>query len=126
MLYHLQGEKSFTVKTTVTGDNMTREEIIDSLIFQLEETDALNRDYVPVSKQATVEIIRILSGYKEIGHSAQSDKGQTLFYCPDCGKSFWANAREDMNCFDRYHYHTWYASCPCCKKEVSQNDRYWR
>ena len=37
-----------------------------------------------------------------------------------------AEAREDKDCFERYHYHTWYADCPNCKKEVSQNDRYWR
>lgn len=105
---------------------MTREEIIDSLLYQLEETDALNRDYVPIPKQAAVEIIRMLSGSKEISHSTQDEKGRTLFYCPDCGKSFRADAREDKECFERYHYHTWYADCPNCKKEVSQNDRYWR
>ena len=105
---------------------MTKEEIIDSLLFQVEESDALNRDYVPVAKQTAVEIIRILSGYQEISHRTSGEKGQTLFYCPDCGKSFFAAAREDADCFERYHYHTWYASCPACKKEVSQNDRYWR
>ena len=41
---------------------MTREEIIDSLDFLLEESEALNRKYVPVPKQTAVEAIRMLAG----------------------------------------------------------------
>ena len=34
--------------------------------------------------------------------------------------------REDKESFEKWHYRTWYADCPWCKREVSQNDGYWR
>jgi DNA-directed RNA polymerase subunit RPC12/RpoP len=48
------------------------------------------------------------------------------FYCMDCGKSFLAVPREDRECFEKWQYHTWYAACPSCRREIVQTDRYWR
>ena len=100
--------------------------IVDALLKQLNEADAEEKDSVTIPKQLAVQIVRLLSGQKETGGSQQDAEGKILFYCADCAKSFRAEGREDKACFTKYGYHTWYAPCPKCKRQVSLNDRYWR
>jgi len=100
--------------------------IVDALLKQLNEADAEGEDSVTIPKQLAVQIVRLLSGQKETGGSQQDADGKILFYCADCAKSFRAEGREDKACFTKYGYHTWYAPCPKCKRQVSLNDRYWR
>lgn len=103
---------------------MTDKQIIDALLKQLNGNE--DSEYVTIPKEIAVAVVRMLSGQKRIGDGLADAKGSVLFYCADCGKSFRADGREDEECFRKYQYHTWYASCPYCKREVTQNDRYWR
>ena len=90
---------------------MTDKQIIDALLKQLNGNE--DSEYVTIPKEIVVAVVRMLSGQKRIGDGLADAKGSVLFYCADCGKR-------------KYRYHTWYASCPYCKREVTQNDRYWR
>lgn len=103
---------------------MTREQIIDALMKQLNEADREDRVIIP--KQLAVQIVRFLSGQKGTGPDPEDTDGKALFYCANCARSFRADGREDRDCFVKYKYHTWYANCPYCGTEVSLNDRYWR
>ena len=105
---------------------MDKEALISYLLRQMETSDSVSGEYVIIGKKEAVEIVRQLAGGMEIRRPATGTEGKTLFYCADCEKSFWAVAREDPECFQKWHYHTWYADCPLCRREVSQNDRYWR
>ena len=105
---------------------MTKEELTGRLLLQLEKSDAVCGDQVLVPKEDVLEIIRLLTGQKEVKQIPKDTKGQTLFYCMDCSRSFWAKAREDKECFEKWKYHTWYANCPVCGTEIAQTDRYWR
>ena len=105
---------------------MDREDLIGYLLEQIEYADAASADYVRIRKGAAEELVRILSGRTESREIPQDTEGKILFYCADCGRSFWANGREDPECFEKWKYHTWYANCPRCEREVAQTDRYWR
>ena len=105
---------------------MNKEILASNLLKAIETCDAVNGDHVLVRKSDAIEILRILTGNREIRSIPKNTEGQTLFYCADCSRSFWADGREDRECFEKYQYHTWYSVCPWCKREVSQNDRYWR
>ena len=105
---------------------MTKQELINSLLCQLEKSDAVCGDQVLIPKDQVIQIIQALSGKKEIKKNQIDTKGKKLFYCMDCSKSFWADAREDKECFEKWHYHTWYANCPECNAQIAQTDRYWR
>ena len=105
---------------------MDREDLIGYLLEQIEYADAASADYVRIRKGAAEELVRILSGRTEPREIPQDTEGKILFYCADCGKSFRAAAREDRERYAKWQYHTWYAVCPNCGREVCQNDRYWR
>ena len=105
---------------------MEKQELITYLLRQIAQADAAGEDTVRIRKQAAAEIVRLLSGQAEALQPPMNRDGDILFFCADCGQSFWAKPREDRDCFDKWHYHTWYAKCPLCGREVSRNDRYWR
>ncbi|MBQ6721411.1 MAG: hypothetical protein IJQ88_04525, partial [Clostridia bacterium] len=88
---------------------MTDKQIIDALLKQLNGNE--DSEYVTIPKEIVVAVVRMLSGQKRIGDGLADAKGSVLFYCADCGKSFRADGREDEECFRKYRYHTWYASC---------------
>ena len=104
---------------------MTKDELTRYLLEMIETSDSMSGEYVIIGKKQAVEIARLLAGKEELEIPKDTD-GKTLFFCADCARSFWAAAREDEDCFRKYKYHTWYASCPSCGREVSRNDRYWR
>ena len=103
---------------------MTKEQIADVLLKQLNSDEDSTQVIIP--REMAVAIVRMLTGQRAFGGGKSGPNGSVLFYCADCGTSFRANGREDKDCFQTYQYHTWYAACPHCKREVSQNDRYWR
>ncbi len=105
---------------------MTKDQMVSMLLDRINTSDSVSGDFVLIRKSEAIELIQMLSGNKEIRRPARSTDGMTLFYCADCSRSFWADPREDKKCFEKYRYHTWYANCPVCAREVSQNDRYWR
>ena len=105
---------------------MTKQELIDRLLLQLEKSDAVCGDQVLIPRKDVIRIIQLLSGQKEIKQKPVDTNGKKLFYCMDCSRSFWAAAREDKECFEKWKYHTWYAKCPNCKREIALTDRYWR
>ena len=105
---------------------MTRTELIDVLLVGIEKSTAEKSDSVTISKGEAREILSLLAGMGEESPPQSEKDGQVLFFCPDCGKSFWADPREDPDCFEKWHYHRWFANCPLCGAEVMQNDRYWR
>jgi len=105
---------------------MEKEEMVSYILRQVETSDSVSGDYVIISREAALEIARLLSGKKEIKPAPKNADGQILFYCVDCSKSFRAVGREDRECFEKWKYHTWYADCPECGREASQTDRYWR
>ncbi len=92
----------------------------------LKEVDSSRGNYIQITKEDAVRIAELLARVQFVGEVPQKREGQILFYCPACERSFSAEGREDPECFKKWHYHTWYASCPRCKREVSQNDGYWR
>ena len=105
---------------------MNKDQMISYLLDAIETSDSVSGDHILVRKKVAIELVQMLSGEKPVSRPAKNTDGKTLFYCADCGKSFWDDPQEDEACFAKYQYHTWYASCPFCKREVSQNDRYWR
>ena len=92
----------------------------------LKEVDSTRGNYIRITKEDAVRIAELLVRVQFVGETPKKRDGQILFYCPVCEQSFSANGREDTECFEKWHYHTWYAPCPWCKREVSQNDGYWR
>ena len=105
---------------------MTKDQMIDMILNAIETSDSVSGDYILIRKRDAIELVRMLAGKTEIKRPAATPEGKVLFYCADCAKSFWAAPREDPDCYTKYQYHTWYAACPFCGIEVSQNDRYWR
>ena len=105
---------------------MTREELIGNLQKEIEASGSSDGDWVRIPRKEAVQILRLLSGYPVVEESPQEAEGQKLFYCMDCSASFRAFPREDPECYEKWHYHTWYALCPKCRREVSLTDRYWR
>lgn len=92
----------------------------------LKEVDSTEGSYIRLSKEDAVRIAELLVRVQFVGEVPRKRDGEILFYCPACEQSFSAAGREDPECFEKWHYHTWYASCPRCRREVSQNDGYWR
>lgn len=105
---------------------MKNTELVDSLITGIQEADSMNSDYIFLRKYDAMKLLEILTGQHAEAVLGKGKEGKKLFFCSDCGKSFWEVPREDETCFAKYRYHTWYANCPLCRREVSQNDRYWR
>lgn len=105
---------------------MTKEQMIRLLLERIDTSDSVSGEFVLIRKSEAVELVQMLSGTTAVKRPAVSTEGKTLFYCADCSRSFWADGREDRECFEKWKYHTWYAQCPHCGREVSQNDRYWR
>ena len=105
---------------------MKKQELVNRLLEQIERSDAENTNQIFITKEDAVQIVRFLEENKDYVRVSRGENGQTLFYCADCGRSFWANGREDPECFEKWKYHTWYANCPRCEREVAQTDRYWR
>lgn len=105
---------------------MSHEELAGRIVKGIEESRAMNGTHIYVSMPDAVQIVKILMGEKAEEALSRSDEGHKLFYCSDCGHSFWAAPREDPECFEKWHYHAWYAECPGCHREVRQTDRYWR
>ena len=92
----------------------------------LEAADAVEGDYIRIRKTDAVRIAELLVKAQFVSEALSVTNGKILFFCPACEKSFSADGREDTACFEKWHYHTWHADCPWCKREISQNDGYWR
>lgn len=105
---------------------MTKQELINILQAGIEQSDADHSGTVTISQRKAAEIVEMLSSIREISIPRTGRKGQVDFYCADCGRSFWADPREDQECYEKWHYHRWYAACPICRREVMRNDHYWR
>ena len=105
---------------------MDKQDLISYLLQQIEASDSVSGDHVIIGRQEALQIANLLAGHPAISVDARRTDGMKLFYCSDCAKSFWASAREDQDCFNRWHYHTWLAGCPDCGRQVTLNDRYWR
>ena len=105
---------------------MTKQDMIDSLLYGINQANEENRNTVIISAGTASEILALLIGNQDKPQPLMTEEGEVLFYCADCGQSFRAVPREDPECFSRWHYHRWLANCPRCKTEVMQNDRYWR
>ena len=104
----------------------TKDELIADLLTAIETSDTVCGDHILVRKDDAVRIVHLLSGMEISSPPPKKKDGRTLFYCAHCAKSFRAEGREDEECFAKWQYHTWYADCPWCGNEVTQNDRYWR
>ena len=106
------------------GDRMkTAENLVADLLKAVDTTEG---KYVQLAKEDAVRIAELLVRVQFVGEVPDKQKGRILFYCSSCEKSFSAAGREDAESFEKWHYHTWYATCPWCQREVSQNDGYWR
>ena len=92
----------------------------------LTAVDSAEGGYVRIPRSDAVRIAELLAGVQFVSEAPRYQDGKIVFYCQDCARSFSADGREDRECFEKWHYHTWYASCPWCKREVSQSDGYWR
>ena len=92
----------------------------------LKAVDTVQGEYIQLPKEDAVRIAELLVRVQFVGEVPKMQDGKILFFCAACGKSFRADGREDPECFGKWHYHTWYAACPWCRREVSQNDGYWR
>jgi len=92
----------------------------------LHAVDTAEGNSIQIPKEDAVRIAELLVGVQFVGALPKMRNGQKLFYCIDCEKSFCADGREDPEFFEKWHYHTWYAPCPDCGREVSQSDGYWR
>jgi DNA-directed RNA polymerase subunit RPC12/RpoP len=100
--------------------------MINALHQAIAAADLQNTDRVLITRKEAEEILRLLGGQCSPQWTPKGTDGKVQFYCVNCSKSFWSDSREDTECFEKWHYHTWYANCPTCKREVSQSDRYWR
>ena len=92
----------------------------------LAAVDTTKGSTIRLSKEDAVRIAELLVRVQFVGETPKRRDGEILFYCPACERSFSAKGREDTECFEKWHYHTWYAECPSCRRKVSQNDGYWR
>jgi len=101
----------------------TAQALVADLLAAVDSTEG---NYILIPKEDAVRIAELLVRVRFVGETPQRRDGEILFYCPACEKSFSAKGREDTECFEKWHYHTWYAPCPSCGREVSQNDGYWR
>ena len=103
------------------------EELIKRIADGIRDCEAMKGTHVYLEKSDAVQLVKILAGEesRQILDSL-SKNARIQFYCASCGKSFYADPREDQESFTRWHYHTWYAKCPWCRREVRQTDRYWR
>lgn len=101
----------------------TTRELVADLLKAVDSTEG---DSVRIPKSDAVRIAELLVGVQFVGETPIYQNGKILFFCPACEKSFSAAGREDKQSFEKWHYRTWYANCPRCKREVSQNDGYWR
>ena len=102
------------------------EDLIRILRQAIETAGLEGKDSVLISRDDAEAILRMLSGEEETPWTPVGKDGRVQFYCMDCGKSFLADPREDRECFEKWQYHTWYAACPSCRREIVQTDRYWR
>ena len=105
---------------------MTKQDMIDSLIRGIEKATKEGNPAVTLPVSEATEILSLLLKARDTREPLIGENGEVLFYCAACGQSFRALPREDKDCFDRWHYHRWFADCPKCGAEVTQNDRYWR
>ena len=105
---------------------MEKQQLISYILEQIRVSDSVSGEYVMIGKKEAVQIVHMLAGRREIPEAADEARGRILFFCSDCGKSFRAEGRDDTECYERWHYHTWYAECPWCRRQVAQTDRYWR
>ena len=105
---------------------MTKEQMVNLLWERIETSGSLSGDFVLLRRNEAEELAQMLSGDLGVKRATEGPEAMKVFYCKDCSKSFSAKPREDEDCFRKYAYHTWYAKCPWCGREVSQNDRYWR
>ena len=105
---------------------MTKQEMIDILLDSIETSDSVSGEYVMIRKSDAIRLVHLLAGQEEVKRPSKVPEGQKLFYCADCSKSFTSVPDEDPECFEKWHYHTWFAQCPRCKRRVTLNDRYWR
>lgn len=92
----------------------------------LKAVDTTEGDSIRILKTDAVRISELLVGVQFVGETPIRRNGRILFYCPACEKSFYADGREDRESFEKWHYRTWYAECPRCRREVSQSEGYWR
>ena len=92
----------------------------------LAAVDSTKGNTIQIPKEDAVRIAELLVRVQFVGDTPSRSGGRILFYCPSCERSFSAEGREDRECFEKWHYHTWYACCPRCRRQVSQNDGYWR
>ena len=92
----------------------------------LEEVESTSGNIIKITKEDALRIAELLVNVQFVGEVPKKRNGKILFYCPVCEKSFTANGREDRESYAKWHYRTWYAKCPWCKQEISQNDGYWR
>ena len=103
------------------------EELVKRIAEGIRECDQMNGTHVYLAKSDAIQLIKILAGEKSNAIlDGMGKDGRVQFYCAACGKSFQAEPREDPESLARWNYHTWYASCPWCRREVRQTDRYWR
>ena len=92
----------------------------------LKAVDSTQGNQIQLAKEDAVRIAELLVRTQFVSRMPQARNGEILFYCPRCEKSFSSAGREDEESFEKWHYHTWYAQCPWCLREVAQNDGYWR
>ena len=92
----------------------------------LDAVDSTEGEYIRIPKTDAVRIAELLVNAQFVSEAPSYRDGEILFFCPKCEKSFAAEGREDKECFEKWHYHTWHADCPWCGREISQNDGYWR
>ena len=108
------------------GVEMANEDLIRRIVKGIEDCDSMNGTHIFLARSDAVQLIKVLSGGSIDYSQKRSKQGKVLFYCSNCGRSFRADPREDQECLKKWNYHTWYADCPLCKKEVRQTDMYWR
>ena len=105
---------------------MTKQDLINSLLRQIEKSDLVSGDQVLIPRQEAIMIVKLLTGQEEVPKPSADPAGKRLFCCMDCCESFLAEGREDKEWFEKWHYHVWHADCPDCHREIAQTDRYWR
>lgn len=105
---------------------MTKQDMIDTLILGIENATRNELTTITLSINEATEMLSLLVHSQDNREPLVGKNGDVVFYCASCGQSFRAVPREDKECFEKWHYHRWFADCPKCKAEVMQNDRYWR
>ncbi len=105
---------------------MTKQDMIDTLMLGIENATRNELETITLSVSEATEMLSLLVHSQDNREPLVGENGDVVFYCASCGQSFRAVPREDKECFEKWHYHRWFADCPICKAEVMQNDRYWR